>query len=207
MAARLYRNFGGIETALYGYNGYWKSPAGQTATGIATFPALSVYGASVRGSIFEGIGNIEAAFYDSRDDENGTDPLIRNSEVRFLAGYEQELIPNLTGSVQYYLERMMDYGEYRENLPPGSVQKDKNRHMITVRLTKLAMNQNLELSLFNFWSPSDKDGYLRPNVSYKITDEWTASAGANIFYGQKRNTFWGQFEDNSNIYASLRYGF
>lgn len=207
IALRLYHNFGSIETAIYGYSGYWKSPAGQTATGIATFPALSVYGASVRGSVFEGIGNLEVAYYDSRDDDNGTDPLVRNSELRFLAGYEQELLPEFTAGAQYYLERMMDYGEYRENLPAGVPQKDKNRHMFTLRLTKLAMNQNLELSLFNFWSPSDEDGYLRPNVSYKVDDNWTVSAGGNIFYGAERTTFWGQFEDNSNVYVSARYSF
>ncbi|NCC22689.1 MAG: hypothetical protein EOM26_09555 [Alphaproteobacteria bacterium] len=206
-AFRLYRTFGSVETALYAYSGYWKSPAGQTASGIATFPALDVYGASMRGTVYKGIGNLELGYYDSREDDSGTDPLIRNSELRFLAGYEQELVPNLTGGVQYYLERMMDYDAYRANLAPGAVQKDKNRHMVTVRLTRLAMNQNLELSLFNFWSPSDRDGYLRPNVTYKMTDRWTVSGGANIFYGKRRDTFWGQFEDNSNVYGALRYSF
>ncbi len=207
LSLRLYRTFGAYETALYGYSGYWKSPAGQTTDGMATFPALSVYGASVRGPALKGIANAEASYYDSRDDDHGTNPLIRNSELRFLTGYEQELFPNFTASAQYYLERMMDYDEYRENLPAGMVQKDKNRHMLTLRLTKLMMNQNLELSLFNFWSPSDADGYLRPKATYKLDDHWTASIGANVFYGQRRDTFWGQFEDNSNIWASIRYGF
>ncbi len=47
--------------------------------------------------------------------------------------------------------------------------RDHFRHLTTVRLTKLLMNQNLWLSLFTYYSPSDKDAHLRPNVNY--TDE------------------------------------
>ncbi|MCB9996761.1 MAG: hypothetical protein H6869_10030 [Rhodospirillales bacterium] len=207
LALRLYRNFESFEAALYAYSGFWKSPAGQDAMGRAIFPALSVWGASLRGPIYKGIANIETGYYKSRDDDLGTNPAIRNSEVRFLAGYEQELVPELTGGIQYYLEHMSDYDKYRANLPAGAVQKDKNRHMVTLRLTKLMMNQNLQLSLFNFWSPSDDDGFLRPRIDYKINDNWSVQAGGNIFYGDRRNTFWGQFEDNSNIYAGVRFSF
>ncbi|HCK32254.1 MAG TPA: hypothetical protein DHW10_01795, partial [Rhodospirillaceae bacterium] len=77
----------------------------------------------------------------------------------------------------------------------------------TLRLTKMMLNQNLTLSLFNFWSPSDSDGYVRPKANYKINDHWTAEAGGNIFYGESRDTFFGQLEDNTNIYASLRRSF
>ena len=49
-AARLYRNLGAYEVALYGYDGFWKSPAGaDPASGRARFPPLSVLGASLRG--------------------------------------------------------------------------------------------------------------------------------------------------------------
>ena len=207
IALRLYRTFGAFETALYGYHGYWKSPAGQDLQGRSTFPSLSVWGGSLRGPIYQGIANAEIAYYDSRNDDNGADYMIRNSEFRGLVGYEQELLPELTGGVQYYLERILDYNAYRANLPAGAIQRDKNRHMLTLRLTKLMMNQNLELSLFNFYSPSDQDGYLRPKINYQVSDNWSLHGGANFFYGDKRTTFWGQFEDNTNVYAGLRYSF
>lgn len=207
-AARLYRNFGAYETALYGYDGYWKNPQGlDTANMRTTFPRLSVYGASIRGPVSAGIGNIEIAYYNSRDDNAGTNPFIPNDQFRFLIGYEQELATELTGGIQYNLERTLNYGRLKRNAPGGSPIPDENRHVITARLTKLMMNQNLKLSLFNFWSPGDHDGYARPNVNYKINDQWTAEAGGNIFYGKNRNTFFGQLEDNTNVYISLRYSF
>lgn len=208
LALRFYRNVGGFEMALYAYLGYWKSPEGFNAsTGLFTFPELNVYGASARGPLFSGIGNIEIGYYDSRDDEDGDNPLIRNSELRILIGYERELLPELTGSVQYYLERMIDHDAFLRTFPPNSPRKDENRHVFTLRLTKMMMNQNLTLSLFNFYSPSDEDGYVRPKINYKFTDAWQGEIGGNIFYGSEKHTFFGQFDDNSNIYVALRYGF
>ncbi|MCF8109628.1 MAG: hypothetical protein K9J81_11630, partial [Desulfohalobiaceae bacterium] len=69
------------------------------------------------------------------------------------------------------------------------------------------LNQDLTLSLFTFYSPSDDDIYLRPRVSYEINDAWTVESGGNLFFGEHRYTFFGQFEDNSNWYLSLRYAF
>ena len=209
-AARLYRNFSGYEAALYGYDGYWKNPQGlDMAAQKATFPRLSVYGASLRGAVYQGIGNVEVAYYDSRDDRSGTNPVIPNDQFRFLAGYEQEIpyVSELTGGVQYNLERTLDYQDLKANAPSGSPRPEENRQVVTVRLTKQMMNQNLTLSLFNFYSPSDQDGYTRPKATYKVDDHWTVEGGANVFYGQERSTFFGQLEDNSNIYVSARYSF
>jgi len=91
-AARLSRNVRGYELAAYGYWGYWKSPGGfDPLTRRATFPRLNVYGASVRGQVGSGIGSVEAAYYDSREDRAGDDPFVTNRQVRLLAGYEQDL--------------------------------------------------------------------------------------------------------------------
>jgi hypothetical protein len=93
------------------------------------------------------------------------------------------------------------------NLPQGLKKADEDRHVITLRLTKLLMNQNLKLSLFAYYSPSDQDAYLRSLIHYKINDHWAAEAGENIFLGEEDYTFFGQFEKNSNLYAGLRYSF
>ncbi len=207
-AARLHRMAGAWETALYFYHGFWKSPAGfSPASGLFTFPELSVSGGSLRGPLAGGIANLEFGYYDSADDRSGSDPLIRNSEIRFLAGFEREVLPELTAGVQYYLEHMLDHDNYVATLPAPLPQLDRNRHLLTLRLTKLMMNQNLTLSLFTFYSPSDNDLYLRPEASYKISDSWSVEAGGNIFTGEDSHTFFGQFADNTNIYIAFRYGF
>lgn len=208
VALRIYKNIRGYECALYLYDGFWKDPKGfDPITQRGTFPELSVVGASVRGMVGSGIGNIEVGYYDSADDRSGVDNLVPNSQFRFLAGYEQEIARDFTAGLQYYLEFMDDYGAYQRNQPAGAPFADKDRHVVTLRLTKLLLQQNLTLSLFAYWSPSDRDGYLRPNVNYKITDSLAVEGGGNVFLGEERHTFFGQFEDNSNVYAGIRYSF
>lgn len=208
IALRAYRTVGGVEVALYGYHGCWKSPAGMDpATRRATFPPLAVTGGSVRGQVGEGIGHAEVAYYDSIDDRPGDDPFVPNSQVRLLAGYEQEVAKDFTAGVQYYVELRTDQDAYANALPPGMPYAPRDRHVVTVRLTQLLMNQNLELGLFTFYSPSDGDAYLRPRVHYKVDDHWAVVAGANVFFGHDPHTFFGQFENNSNLYAGVRYSF
>ncbi len=210
-AARLAKNVGGYEFAVYGYYGFWKSPGGMNpATGKAVFPDLSVYGGSARGPLWKGIANVEVGYYDSRNDRSGTDPFTNNSEFRAMVGYEMDLpqiAHDFTVGFQYYLEWMQDYNAYLRSLPPGSRKRDELRHLLTARLTKLLMSQNLTLSLFTFYSPSDSDAYLRPEASYKITDHWTGEVGGNWFLGSSDESFFGQFQKDTNIYAGIRYGF
>lgn len=202
---RLFKNIRGYELAAYWYLGFWKSPAGtDSQTGRAIFPALNVYGASVRGRVLGGIGNIEFGYYDSRDDHGGDNPLVRNSEIRLLLGYEEEVKKDLTVGLQYYLEHMQHYNSYRRSLPRSMRTQDLNRQVITVRLTQLLLKQDLTLSLFMYWSPSDSDGYVRPNIKYKISDDLILETGANIFAGRHDYTFFNQFEKNSNFYFGIR---
>jgi len=207
LSARFYRSFGVYEAAFYYYNGYWKSPAGlDILSGNATFPELEVFGASLRSPVANGIGNVEAGYYNGANGA-ATNPLIRNSEFRFLAGYEREIATELTASVQYNLERKLDYEDYAHSLPGGALRDDENRHVLTLRLTKLMQQQDLRLSLFNFYSPSDKDGFLRLNASYKFSDSIKIEGGANFFYGKEDHTFFAQFQNNSGVFAAMRYEF
>lgn len=189
LAVRVYRNIEGHEAAIYGYHGYWKSPVGVD-NGKAYHPKLNTYGASLKGGVGDGLYHLETGYYHSIENNTATQRVPLN-EIRFLCGYERELAKELTASAQYYVEH----------------NDDDNRHVLTLRLTKMAMNQNLTLSLFTFYSPSDQDAYFRPAASYKISDHWIATASGNLFVGKENDTFYGQFENNSNLNLGLRYNF
>lgn len=207
IAIRAYRSFGAYEAALYYYNGFWKSPAGQDLiTQNATFPKLEVYGASFRGSLAKGILSLEGGYY-KNDSESSNNTFVRNDELRLLAGYEKEIATEFTLGIQYNLEQKLDYDEYVNSLPNGAIQDDEHRHISTLRLTKLLMQQDLKLSLFNYYSPSDEDGYLRLQASYKISDEAKIDGGGNFFYGRDNHTFFNQFNNNNNVYVGFRYEF
>ncbi len=205
-AARASRNVGAYEIAAYAYSGFWKGPQGATSTGDFFFPSLSVYGASARGPAIGGVASLEVGYYDSREDRAGANPLIPNSEFRYLIGYEREAIPNLTVGLQYYGETRLDYDALVAGLSPAAETPDRIRHLLTIRLTKLALNQNLTVSLFNFWSPNEGDGYVRGRAGYKLTDNWLVEGGFNVFYGEESD-FFGQFQDNSNVFFGARRSF
>ncbi len=185
------------ELAAYGYFGYWKSPAGfDPLNGLSTFPSLEVWGASARGPLGKGLLSAEFGSYESKADGSGVDPLVRNSELRFLLGYEQEIGKELTGSVQYYVERTRDF-------EAGGSGADRDRDLITLRLSKRLWQQALTLNGFVFYSPSQKDSYTRLSARWKASDEWRWDVGANLFGGAE-STFFGQFAGNENLFVSLR---
>ncbi len=204
-ALRIFKSIGSIELAGYAYRGFHKSPNAATIQGEPTFSALNVYGASMITSLGGGLFNAEYAYYASKDDERGDNPLIPNSQTRLLLGYEQELVKNLTGSVQWYIERHHDYQALlNSSLSPDDAHA-QSRIWLTQRLVYRAMQQTLTLNLFNFYSTTDEDGYIKFQMNYSPVDSWRLSAGFNLFHGQSKRTFFGQFEDASNAFVRYRY--
>ncbi|MFH1278553.1 MAG: hypothetical protein ABIK65_09260 [Candidatus Eisenbacteria bacterium] len=207
IALRLSKYFGDYNFSLYGYRGFWKTPAGMTGGGLPYYPNLAVYGASARSTGFGGVYWLEAGYYDSDEDRNGSDPMVANSEVRMLAGYERQLATDLNATVQWYGEFMGDHDKYAAGLPEGAREQDELRQIVTLRLEKMALYHTIRLSLFTFYSPTDEDVYVRPMVSYKVTDEVEIAAGGNLFEGQSDRTQFGQFDKNDNLYTRIRYTF
>lgn len=208
-ALRISRNISGIELALYAYRGFYRRPLGMdTALKKAIFPRLSVYGASARGVLLGGVGNIELGYYDSLDNRHGDNPFIENGDIKTLVGYSRELFADFTASMQYYTEYQQNYDSYKNAFPGDpNTAKDRLRHLFSLRLTKLADMQRLRYSLFAFYSPSDQDVYFRPSINYNWTDQVTFAFGANLFAGKKEHTFFSQLKENTNIYGRIRYGF
>ncbi|MEZ5448271.1 MAG: hypothetical protein R3E89_04380 [Thiolinea sp.] len=166
VALRAHRTVGAFELAGYAYQGHWKITAGtDPVSGRGIYPELSVYGASLRGPVAGGIFSAEVGYYDSRQDSDGANPAVANSELRVLAGFEREIAPDTTLGVQYYAARMADYDAYVESAQPGAALQDQTRDLVTARLTKRLLNQNLTASALVFYSPTQEDHYLRLGLS------------------------------------------
>lgn len=210
---RLYRRLAAFDLSAYAYRGWWRSPGQRPDDPInptrvtSIYPALSVYGLSAQGQVLGGVVSLEGGYYDSREDRDGNDPAVANSQVRLLAGYQKQLWPDFTLGGQYYAEIMQDYGAYKRSLPAGFARKEKYRDIVTLRLTQFLEHQTWKLSLFAFYSPAENDYLLQPRVSHKISDNLSVALGANLFGGEERTTFFGQFDRNNNVYLSFRGDF
>jgi hypothetical protein len=206
---RIFRSVAGWDGSLYGYRGFFLSPAAEVEPGPQLrffFPPLNVYGASAQGAALGGVVSLEGGYYDSRADGSGGDPSIENSSVRFLVGYQREVVPDLTVSGQYYVQVMEDHGEFLRTRPPGMPKRPLARHVLTLRLTQLFLHQTLRLGLFLEASPNEGDCYVNPEGRYQVTDALSVTVGANLFGGPRRTPF-GQFAEDSNAYVVLRYAF
>jgi len=206
-ALRLFRTIKGTEYALYGYRGFFKQPLGLNDQLVPDFPPMTSLGASLRRSQWTGLFNTEVSYYFSRDDRSGTDPLVPNDQFRLLLGFEREAVSNFNVGVQYFLEWTQDHDELIDNSSMPEFEPDEYRHLFTTRLTYRAMMDKLIWSLFVFYSPSDKDYYLRPKLTYRRSDQWTFDAGLSLFGGDEEHTFFGQLDDNSNAYVRVRYNY
>ena len=208
IAAKLSRYFGSADFALYFYNGFYKNPVGiNMANMSAFFPELSVYGGSIRMPVLGGIAWIETGYYDSREDKEGDNPLIPNSTVSTIAGFERQIATNLTANIQYQNEMMLNHDAYVNSLPPMMIEMDKTYHLVTSRVTKMLLMETLTLSGFVFYSTSEEDLYARFSASYKYTDALTLAVGGNIFDGNKEYTDFGAFQKNDNLYIKVTYGY
>ena len=212
-ALRVYRRISNTDISLYAYRGYWRQASFHPdqlpgATQLRGFyPGLAVYGASVQKSVGAGLVSIEGGYYDSQDPRRGTDPAVPNSQFRFLVGYQRQLASDFTVGAQYYAEIMKDYSAYKSTLPQGFPRQDRVHHLLSVRLTQFLKYQTWKLSFFSFYSPSDQDALLIPEVSHAFTDRLSLTVGANVFEGQRPTTFLGQFGRNDNVYLVLRFDF
>jgi hypothetical protein len=213
IALRAYREVAGFDASLYFYRGFSTQPSVMpdsfTMPSRLTlfFPKLSEYGGSLQGRALDGVLSLEAGYYDSRENESGANPIIPNSQTRFLVGYQRQIWEDFTIGLQYYVEYMRNYSAYVSNLPAGFPKEHKYHDLTSVRLTQLLIQQTLKLSFFAFYSPSAGDYFLNPEIKYNFTDHiWTA-IGANIFGGGNPASQFGQFAKDDNTYVQVRYEF
>jgi len=206
-ALRIFGAASNIEWSLYGYRGFFKSPSTVNESGELGFSRMDSFGASLLTPLWGGLFNAEFSQYLSHDDTSGRDPLIANSQQRFLLGFESEIASDFTLGVQAYLEKTLDYNQLSGNALMGQVIPAENRTMATFRLTHQALQQRLLNSFMLFYSPSDQDYYLRYSSRYVVSDNWKWIAGINFMQGQSEQTFLSQLENNSNLFFRVQLSF
>jgi len=171
------------------------------------YPTLSAYGSSLQKAAFGSVFSLEYGFSDSRQDRSGTNPMIPNSFHKFLIGLQRQGWRDLTYSLQFYGEYMSHFDQYERSLPTGVEKQKRLRTLLTTRVTQLLKYQTWKLSLFAFYSPSDKDYFAIPEVQHNLSDKLWLTVGGNIFGGKDKTTFFGKFDKNENFYSIMRYEF
>jgi hypothetical protein len=210
LAARIHGSLAETDLAAYAFRGFFHSPSSLPDDPLApttitdSFPALSVYGASLQRNALGGVISAEAGYNDSRDNRSSRNPLLPSSSVKLLAGYQREVTTDFTVGIQYVGQAMRHHDTYRAAVPPGFPVTDAYVQTATLRVTRFLLHQTLRLSAFAFLGITERDLLVMPETEYKISDRLSVVLGANIFAGNQPSTTFGVFRDNTNVYAWSR---
>jgi len=124
-------------------------------------------------------------------------------QLHGLAGLDWSLF-GVDMSAQYILQYIHDYA--------ASLVADEYDHTVTFRMRDSNMAETLTWELFAYlgFDPEDlensTDALLRPSLTYRIEDGVEIETGAEVFLGDETGKF-GQYEDNTMVYVSLRWYF
>ncbi|MCO7224154.1 hypothetical protein [Pleionea sp. CnH1-48] len=207
LALRVFANLGSLEWSLFAYNGFFKSPTGFDQQGRLIHYPMHSLGASVRDNLAGGLVSAEVVHYVSKEDKEGTDPLIPNSESRLLLSYEKQIANQTTLSSQLYFERTHQYDALLAHSLQPQQESDAWQRMVTVRLVHLALMQSLETNLMAFYSMADDDYHWRLKMTYRMNDQWQLSGGGYWFGGKQASTFFGQLDSSDHLWLRVRYRF
>ncbi len=210
---RLHLPAGGWDFNLYAARTHWHQPdKAMDAQGFVIYPRLNVYSGTIQGGFFGGVLSLEAGLYQSVEDSGGTNPLIANSQQRWLVGYEHELWADATLALQVYGERMLHYDRY---LPAaqgafaagrGPKPLPKNRIFMTANLRMQMLNQTLTASVFAMHIRHGGT-MVNPELSYAVSDALSVTAGGHIFTSGPDSWLLGMMKHDDNAYLWARYSF
>ncbi|NOQ26344.1 MAG: hypothetical protein GQ564_13350 [Bacteroidales bacterium] len=162
---------------------------------------LSVGGGSfsteIKGVIFRG----EAAYYNGKyfqtEDPLQIESIIQKDYLHYLVGLDF-IIGSVNVSTQFIQQAILDYDSY--------ILKEKTENTMTFLARYDLLRETLHFELFSYIGLTYSDALIRPKISYDFDDSFSILLGSNIFIGESDGRF-GQYKDNSMIYAKLKYNF
>lgn len=162
---------------------------------------LTVVGGSfsteIKGLIFRGEGAYYNGKYFQTEDPFAKDALVQKNYLNYVAGLDFN-VGSVKLSVQFIQKYILDYNEY--------VSENEFRNTATFMARYDMLRETLHLELFSYIGLSDNDALIRPKVTYDFDDSFSILMGANIFVGDQEGQF-GQYQDNSMVYAKIKYNF
>jgi uncharacterized protein DUF1302 len=179
-------------------------PATMQLTGLNITPEhhrLSVGGGSfsteIKGVILRG----EAAYYNGKyfqtEDPLQLDAVIQKDYLHYLVGLDF-IIGGVNLSTQFIQQTIFDYDKNMIN--------DEVDNTMTFMARYDLLRETLHLELFSYIGLTYNDALIRPKISYDFDDSFSILLGSNIFVGDTEGRF-GQYSENSMIYAKLKYNF
>ena len=155
------------------------------------------FSTEIKGIILRG----EAAYYNGKyfqtTDPKAVDALIQKDYLHYVAGLDFN-IGSVKLSAQFIQQYILDY----DNM----MYQNEAVNTATFLAHYDMLRETLHLELFSYIGLTNNDALIRPKITYDFDDSFNILIGGNIFVGDRDGQF-GQYQDNSMIYAKIKYNF
>ena len=217
--------FSVLDFSFYGFYGwddmpfldYTMSSEGVNVTG--EYKRMAMLGIDAAVPIKETVLRMEAAFFPKRHFQKSSGIIIEEKMLSAGKGFSSSAESSLernelfalagldwmregwTFTAQYYCDYV--FGEL-ENL-----EREKAlQHGATLSVSKKLLSDTLELSFSGVLGLNDFDSFIKPAVTYSLSDQINLSGGAYIFIpGPDRDGQYGSYKDLSTGYVRCKFSF
>ena len=149
--------------------------------------------------------------------QDGIDPNAKRSWLFFVLGVDRTFQESLNVNVQMLVRWMPGHKDPANASDPAVRRAISINELIrgqegefspglTFRVSNLWRHDTLRAEVFGALNAKRGDMYVRPYVSYDITDQLRASLGANLYAGPRTAPF-GALRPANGLFAELRRGF
>ncbi|MGH8488461.1 MAG: hypothetical protein ACREXS_06245 [Gammaproteobacteria bacterium] len=223
VAIKLDKSGGQVDWSLSYFHGYSLFPdirlqgfADRSPIVEFRYHQMDVLGADIATNFGRYGFRAEAAYFHAAD-RDGTDPTIKNPYLFYVVGVDRTFYEHLNVNVQLFgrhvrhftsLETIADPVQHEVAVVNAIVngQQDEFSNGASMRVSNRWLNDTLEAELLGILDFTRSNTYLRPLLTYALTDDIRCSLGGELYLGAD-NTFFGRLKENSGLFFELRYSF
>jgi hypothetical protein len=202
--------FGVVDLGLQYFTGFWRRPVvdqnvtandGQLLVSFNRFHQAGLDFGMVLGPL-NIRGEVAGNF---TEDLEGDDPLVYNSRLDYLAGFDTDLFggPNL--NLQMLAYYIFNHDQITSSLDV-ELGTEQDEYTLIGRLSDSFLQDKLTLEVATAWNIRGLDGLVNPQVSYQLTDEANIALSAKFFYGEEDGLL-GYYNDQSFGQLKFTYSF
>jgi hypothetical protein len=212
----------GLDWSVSYYRGFSLLPS---ARGLFTSPTsatleihhdrIRVFGADVARNYGRFGFRAEMAYIDTGS--NGDDPARKLPFFYWVAGVDRTFFDNLNLNLQLFQRRARYFRDPQSFPDPGQrisavlnsiidVHPERVSNGMTFRIHDKWLNDTLEAEILAFINFTQTNHYIRPFVTYALSDRWKISVGGELYSGAPDTQF-GSIKADQGAFAELRYGF
>lgn len=205
-ALRYSRSLGSADLSALYYLGFYKDPTIDETEAELRYDPVNMLG--LEASLYSGPLEIngELGYYTTRDFQ-GDDPDLRNSELRWLGGFDYAL-PFSQGSVG-----LQETGRYlfffdEIEADPDDLQKEEaiHRNRLTLYIRDEWNRGRVLPRIDVFYGIEDQDWAVKPELTISFREDIFLIIEAELFGGGDES-YYGQYDGNDALILSLGYRF